>query len=127
MQTKLLVPVLAAGLALSASVFGQNANADIGWTRSTASDSMRGANTYSPNTYRAEKAQSREQEKFQRQEQQANNVGSTVTGSQAGSPRMKQPAKQQSMHSPAKSAKMNPPSSSQTKSPAANWRAEEGD
>jgi hypothetical protein len=74
MQTKLLVPVLAAGLALSASVFGQNANADVGWTRSTASDSMTGANTYSPNTYRAEKSQAREQEKFQHQEQARSHV-----------------------------------------------------
>jgi hypothetical protein len=53
MQTKLLVPVLAAGLALSASVFGQNANADVGWTRSTAADSITGANAYNPNTYGA--------------------------------------------------------------------------
>jgi hypothetical protein len=126
MQTKLLVTALAAGWPLSASVFGQNANADIGWTRSTAADSMTGANAYTPNTYRAEKAQSREQEKFQHQEQQANNAGSTVTGSQAGSAKMNQLAKKQSMNSPAKSAKMNPPSSSQTKSPAANWRAKEG-
>jgi hypothetical protein len=81
MQTKLLVPMLAAGLALSASVFAQNANADIGWTRSTAADSMRGANTYSRNTYRAEKAQAREQEKFQHQEQARSYVSNrTRTG-----------------------------------------------
>jgi hypothetical protein len=103
MQTKLLVPVLAAGLALSASVFGQNASADVGWTRSTAADSMTGANTYSPNTYRAEKTQAREQKKFQQQQQ-----------FEGGSYW-------------AQLAKMNLPNSSQTKAPAANWKAEEGD
>ncbi len=85
MQTKLLVSILAAGLALSATVFGQSANADIGWTRSTAADSITGANTHSPNTYRAEKAQTREQEKFQHQEQARSDVSnSTRTDKAAG-------------------------------------------
>jgi hypothetical protein len=121
MQTKLFVPVLAAGLALSASVFGQKANADVGWTRSTASDSMAGANKYSPNTYRAEKTQAREQKTFQHQQQFAKAesvieggsyslglVGSRVNWSQAESAKSNQP-------NTARSAKMNPPNSSQTK------------
>jgi hypothetical protein len=121
MQTKLLVPVLAAGLALSASVFGQNANADVGWTRSTAADSMTGANTYSPNTYRAEKSQAREQEKFQHHEQQTKNAGSAVTRSQAGSAKMHQPARAAGTNLQWFEDVVNP------RMAAANWRAEEGD
>ena len=112
MQNRILVPALALGLALSANAFGQS------WTRSTATDSTTGANTYNPNTYSNEKARA--------QQPQERHQQSAVTSPQAGSAKMNQPSIQGRANLPSKSAKMNP-SSTRSRAPTANWKAEEGD
>jgi hypothetical protein len=75
MRSKVLVPILVAGLALSGNAFGQT------WTRSTATNVNSGtskANTYNPNTPNA-KAGFQEQ-LLLRMSPEVNNFGSNPTG-----------------------------------------------
>ncbi len=80
MRSSVLVSVLAAGLALSGSAFGQT------WTRSTAANVNSGtsqANTYNPNSQQNARSGIQEQ-LLLRMSPEVNNFGSNPTGMPKG-------------------------------------------
>ncbi len=101
MQTKILLPTLALGLALSANAFAHP------WTWPIAPGANEATDTTNSGTYSSSVTASEGQLRFDH-EYPAINTRHPGTAA------------------PAKSAMAHPPKS-QTKPPVANWRAEEGD